>query len=102
MLFPMKANNSRVLVIDDNQPVRELITCMLISRGLQIMQADDGEKGINLALTAIPISFLPDTRLPNIDLLAVLAYLQQDPQTANIPVEEVLSFLLTYLADLCP
>ena len=58
------------------------------------MQADDGEKGINLAITAIPVSFLPNSGLPNIDLLAVLGYLQQDPQTANIPVEEVLSFLL--------
>jgi CheY-like chemotaxis protein len=86
----MKMKKSRVLVVDDNQPVRELISCMLISRGLQIIQADGGEKGIDI---------LPDIRTPNIDGFSVFDYLQQDSQTAKIPFEKFMSFLLAYLTN---
>jgi len=58
---------------------------MLISKGLQVIQADSGEKGIDLALTANPALILSDIRMPNMDGFAVIDYLQRDPQTVNIP-----------------
>ena len=81
----MRTKNSRVLVIDDDQPVRELIACMLRSRGLQVIQAESGEQGIDLALTANPALILSDIRMPNIDGFEVLDRLQMDPETASIP-----------------
>ena len=72
-------------MIDDDQPVRELIACVLLSRGLQVIQADSGEEGIDLALTANPVLILSDIRMPNIDGFEVLDRLQIDPQTVNIP-----------------
>ena len=82
----LRTKNSRILVIDDDQPVRELIACMLLRRGLQVIQADSGEKGIDLALTANPALILSDIRMPNMDGFTVIDYLQRDPETVNIPL----------------
>ena len=81
----MRTKNSRVLVIDDDQPVRELIACVLRSRGIQVIQAESGKEGIDLALTANPALILSDIRMPDIDGFAVLDRLQRDPQSVHIP-----------------
>ena len=81
----MKTKNSRVLVIDDDQPVREMITRMFNSQGLQCIQAESGKQGIDLAFMANPALILSDINMPNMDGFAVHDYLQRDPETVNIP-----------------
>ena len=58
---------------------------MLRSRGLEVIEAESGEKGIDFALAANPALILSDIRMPNIDGFEVLDRLQMDPETVNIP-----------------
>jgi CheY-like chemotaxis protein len=81
----LQTKKNRVLVIDDDQSVREVTAFILRSRGLEAIEAETGEKGIDLARTANPDLILSDIRMPNMDGFAVLDCLQMDPETANIP-----------------
>ena len=81
----MQAKNSRVLIIDDDQAVRQTIACILRSAVLEVIEAESGEEGLNLARTANPALILSDICMPNMDGFAVLDHLQRDPETVNIP-----------------
>jgi len=81
----LQMKNSRVLVIEDDPAVRDAIAHMLRSRGFEVIEAENGEKGIDLASTANPALILSDIQMPEMDGFAVLDHLQNDPDTANIP-----------------
>jgi CheY-like chemotaxis protein len=81
----METRTAKVLVIDDDQSVRQTICCILRSRTIEVIEAESGEKGIDLAHTANPALILSDICMPNMDGFAVLDFLQRDPRTINIP-----------------
>jgi CheY-like chemotaxis protein len=81
----VETRTSRVLIIDDDQAVRQTICCILRSRTIEVIEAESGEKGIDLAHTANPALILSDICMPHMDGFAVLDYLQRDPETLNIP-----------------
>ena len=84
-ICPMETRTSRVLIIDDDQSVRDTICCILRSGIIEVIEAESGEKGIDLARRANPALILSDICMPNMDGFTVFDYLQQDPQTVNIP-----------------
>jgi DNA-binding response OmpR family regulator len=76
----------RVLVIEDDPSVRELLAVALRKQGLEVLEAPDGETGLALAREGRPALILLDLRLPGIDGFAVLEALKRTPDTASIPV----------------
>ena len=77
--------NSRILLIEDDQSVRYTVARMLRSRGFEVIEAESGEIGINLARTANPALILSDIHMPKMDGFAVFDHLQKDPATVDIP-----------------
>jgi CheY-like chemotaxis protein len=84
--YPMGAKNCRVLVIEDDPSIREVIACMLRSGGLEVIEAENGQNGFDLARTADPALILSDVRMPNMDGFEVLNCLRHEPATFNIPI----------------
>lgn len=80
----------RVLIIDDDPMIRTLVKAMLEAEGYEILQAEDGEKGIALLETQeqpIDISLIVlDVVMPGMNGLDVLTRLKLQPHTSNIPV----------------
>jgi PAS domain S-box-containing protein len=76
----------RVLVIDDEPAVRDLLVIALRKQGFDALEAPDGETGLALAARERPGLILLDLRLPGMDGFAVLQALKQSPATAEIPV----------------
>jgi PAS domain S-box-containing protein len=76
----------RVLVVDDDPGVQELLHALLSKQGYEVLTTGDGERGLALAASAAPGLVLLDLRLPGLDGLAVLRALKQNPTTASIPV----------------
>ena len=72
-------------MIDDDQSVRDTICCILRSGIIEVIEAESGEKGLDLARRANPALILSDICMPNMDGFTVLDFLQRDPQTVNIP-----------------
>jgi PAS domain S-box-containing protein len=76
----------RVLVIEDDAAIRQLLAVTLRNEGFEPMEAADGETGLAMARERAPDLVLLDMRLPGIDGLAVLQRLKRAPETAEIPV----------------
>lgn len=76
----------RILLVDDSKLQRSAFQKILEKAGYTIIQAADGEEGLELARTTIPDLILLDMILPLMDGRTVLAALKAIPETSDIPV----------------
>jgi signal transduction histidine kinase/DNA-binding response OmpR family regulator len=82
--IPVKG--SKVLVIDDDATVREVIARFLEREGFEARLASGGLEGLRLARELQPAAITLDINMPDIDGWTVLAALKGDPETSEIPV----------------
>jgi len=78
--------NKKILIVEDDKFLRELIAKKLSSEGYQISEAKNGEEGIKKITDEKPDLILLDLILPGIDGFEVLKQAKENPQTAEIPV----------------
>jgi len=76
----------KILVIEDDKFLRELISQKILKEGYDVAEAVDGEKGVESAKAEKPDLILLDLILPGIDGFEVLARIKSDPEIAGIPV----------------
>lgn len=76
---------TRILVIEDEEAVRQGVVEMLEASGYQTLAADGGRRGLNLTREQLPNLIICDVAMPDVDGFEVLAELQRDPVTATIP-----------------
>lgn len=76
----------RVLVIDDDPHMRDLLTRFLGRDGLAVAAAANGQDGLALAREIAPSAIILDVMMPRMDGWAVLSALKADPDLAEIPV----------------
>lgn len=77
---------SKVLVIEDDINVRENILELLDNEGFSLIEAENGEIGVELAQAQIPDLILCDVMMPELDGYGVLKALRQNPTTVMIPL----------------
>jgi DNA-binding response OmpR family regulator len=77
---------TRVLVIDDEAPIRLLCRVNLEAEGMEVLEAPDGPSGIEQARTASPDVVLLDVMIPGLDGWGVAEELLDDPKTTDIPI----------------
>ena len=76
----------KVLVIDDDRSIRELLSLHLSNRGYDVAVAEDAIVGGKLALAAKPQLIIIDVNMPYLDGPDFVAALKSDPLTSDIPV----------------
>jgi PAS domain S-box-containing protein len=76
----------KILVIDDDDTARRLVTRHLESEGYTVISTDDGARGIELAKSEKPAAITCDILMPNVDGWDVLKALKADPETRSIPI----------------
>ncbi|HZV68035.1 MAG TPA: response regulator [Saprospiraceae bacterium] len=74
-----------ILVIEDNDHIRENTCEILELAGYQVSCADDGKAGISAALEIKPDIILCDIMMPHANGYTVLNELRSNPETAHIP-----------------
>jgi len=84
----------KILVIEDEELVRENLVDLLQIEDFQVLQAADGQLGLRLAQEEHPDLILCDVMMPRLDGYGVLSQLRQNPKTAMIPF-----IFMTALAD---
>jgi two-component system, OmpR family, alkaline phosphatase synthesis response regulator PhoP len=77
---------SKVLVIDDEKDLVELVSYNLKKEGFLVSSALDGESGFAAAVRELPDIILVDLMLPGIDGLEVSQRLRSESRTARIPI----------------
>ncbi|OQW39266.1 MAG: DNA-binding response regulator [Proteobacteria bacterium SG_bin4] len=73
-------NNPLILVIEDEQALRENIVDIILHYGFRVISALSGEDGINLALQQAPDIIICDIMLPGMDGFDVFGQIKQLPQ----------------------
>lgn len=89
-----KPDKKKILIVDDEESIVEVLTVRLTREGYQVIGAHSGEEGIQLARTHLPDVILLDIFLPGEDGLAVLKRLKrpmdaetgEPSKTRGIPV----------------
>jgi two-component system, OmpR family, alkaline phosphatase synthesis response regulator PhoP len=76
----------KILVIDDEEDILELLRFNLTKEGYQVCSASTGEEALSLARTEHPDLVLLDLMLPGIDGLEVARRLKADPLTRSMPI----------------
>ena len=77
---------TKVLVIDDEQIVRQVVNRLLTGEGYQVIEAPYGQAGYQLAISETPNIILLDLMMPVMDGFQVLSKLKSNPETRRIPV----------------
>ncbi len=77
---------SKILIVEDDKFLRELISRKLVKEGYDIAEAIDGEEGIKKSEEFMPELILLDLILPGIDGFGTLEKVKENPKTMNIPV----------------
>jgi CheY-like chemotaxis protein len=76
----------RVLVVDDDDVIRQLITVNLELEGFEVIPAVDGQDALDKVKEARPHVVTLDVMMPRIDGWEAAARLRQDPETAHVKV----------------
>ena len=76
----------KVLVVEDNEMNRDMLTRRLQRRGYEVIVSADGEDGVNKARSDSPDIILMDMDLPVLDGWAATRQLKASPETQSIPV----------------
>jgi len=77
---------AKILVIEDEAPIRANLTRVLTMEGYQVIAAENGRAGIELAARERPDLVLCDLVMPELDGYGVLSALRSDPATAAVPL----------------
>jgi DNA-binding response OmpR family regulator len=77
---------TRVLVIDDEAPIRLLCRVNLEAEGMQVIEAADGPAGLEQAREHTPDVVLLDVMMPGLDGWRVAEHLLDDERTNEIPI----------------
>lgn len=92
---------ARILLIEDNVQNRYLATFLLEQNGYEVIQAETGPAGLDLAARQRPDLILLDIQLPGMDGHAVARALKADPALKSIPIVAVTSYAMVGDREKC-
>ena len=77
---------AKILVVEDNEMNRDMLSRRLVKRGYEVVIALDGREGVDKARAESPALVLMDMSLPVLDGWEATRELRADPATRSIPV----------------
>ena len=77
---------ARILLVEDNEMNRDMLSRRLIRNGYEVFYAKDGQQGVNMALSERPDLILMDMSLPVLDGWEATRRLKANDATRRIPV----------------
>jgi CheY-like chemotaxis protein len=76
----------KILLVEDNEFNRDMLSRRLIKNGFELSLAVDGAEGVRMAKSELPDLILMDMSLPVMDGWEATARIKADPLTRNFPV----------------
>ena len=87
--------SKRILLVEDTEDNRQLVRDLLDSAGYDLIEAEDGERGVAMAARHKPDLILMDIQLPVLDGYEATRRIKSDPALRRIPVIAVTSYALS-------
>ena len=88
----------RVLLVEDNEMNRDMLSRRLIRRGFEVIFAVDGQQGIDLARSERPDIILMDMSLPGMNGWDATRAIRDNPEVSKTPIIAPTSFVILDLA----
>ena len=85
-MIASSADRSRILIVNDDQTMLELLVDLMEEEGCEVSAARNGEEAFSLALSFGPDVVISDVVMPVVDGLELCRRLKEDSRTVNIPV----------------
>ncbi len=76
----------RVMVVDDDESIREYMRQLLEDNGYEVLEAEDGVQALEMLKTEIPSLIILDVQMPHMSGLDVAATIKKNPELASIPI----------------
>ena len=76
----------RLLIVDDNEQNRDMMSRRLQRRGFDVLLANDGRAGVDMARAEKPDLILMDMNMPRLDGWEATRQLKAEPEVAAVPV----------------
>ncbi|MBN1326479.1 MAG: response regulator [Candidatus Cloacimonetes bacterium] len=76
----------KILIVDDDQNIRRLVSFNLSLEGHEILMARNGKEGIEIAVSSNPDIILMDIMMPIMNGYDACKWLKSDPRTKDIPL----------------
>ena len=86
MLNTMDQDKKTILITEDEPAMLRILTDKMLGSGFQVLQATNGEEGIQQALSHHPSLIIVDVLMPKMDGISMLKRLRDDSWGKNIPV----------------
>ena len=81
--------NALVLIVEDHADTREMLRTFLSILGCCVVEAEDGERALNVAEQVRPDLILLDMKIPRVDGLAVTRLIRSHPSLREVPIVAV-------------
>lgn len=86
---------SKILLVEDNEMNRDVLSRLLQRRGYTVAFAEDGETAVEMALAEPPDLILMDISLPRMDGYQATRMLRDSPSTASLPIIALTAHAMT-------
>ncbi len=87
--------SKRILIIEDQEDNRRIMTDMLNAAGFEVIEAVNGEDGVSMAESHVPDLILMDIQLPGVDGYEATRRIKAQPALGAIPIIAVTSYALS-------
>ena len=77
---------TKILIVEDNEMNRDMLSRRLERKGFSIVMAEDGKKGVDMSKSENPDIILMDLSLPVMDGWEATSTIKGNPETKNIPI----------------
>ncbi len=88
-------SQKRILLVEDNEFNRKIVRDLLSRQPYDLLEAQDGEAGVEAARRELPDLIIMDVQLPKLSGLDATRRIRAEPATAKIPIIVVTSFALS-------
>ena len=82
----MEAMRDRVLIVEDEKDVREMLRLNLKAGGFDVLEAHNGAEGLAIAKAELPSVVILDLMMPEMSGMEVCRALRRNPATSRIPI----------------
>lgn len=78
--------SGKILVVDDNSDLRDVLSCLLVTCGFQVITAEDGFHGLTVAEAECPDLIITDIGMPRLDGIEMIIRLRKKSEFSDVPI----------------
>ena len=82
----------KILVVDDSDDTREMMTKLLELESFTVVTAEDGSVGLNMAEIERPDIIITDINMPNLNGIEMIRRLRKQPQFSQVPIMAITAY----------